>query len=108
MNAGRYSLTLVLLKRVRNGVDDYGQPNYIYKRAGFCAARQWQLTNADRSDRPIESQSNSVRLLCRAVTLEINQRIKWRNKQWRITASEERDGTSRDFDTLITVEPVDP
>jgi hypothetical protein len=106
MNAGRFALTLILLKRTRSGLDDYGQPNYVWKRSGFCAARQWQLTNDDRSDRPIESQSNSVRLLCRSVALEINQRIKWRNKQWRITAVEEREGTSRDFDSLITVEPV--
>lgn len=103
MNAGSFLQTLVILNRTfASTKDDFGHRDFQWKRSGYAAAKLFQNNSTEQANRPSETSSTSVRLLCRAVNLDTTQRIQWKNKTWRITAAETRDV----WDTLITVEPI--
>lgn len=103
MNAGRYPHTLTILQKTSSGKSSFGHSVVLWNEVGFAACRIWQDSNVERAARPVENTSRSVRLLCRAVTLDASKRVIWNGQTYRIALAEWRDA----WDTLITIEPVE-
>jgi len=101
-NAGDYPYTIEVLKRTSGAADTHGHKQNTWTKIGMAAARRWQTSNSERSNAPLETASSSVRLLCRAVTIDTNQRVRFEGKLYKVTASELRDR----WDSLITIEPT--
>lgn len=100
-NAGEYPYTIEVLQRVETGErDKYGHKTIEWKRFRYCAARRWSMTNAERSSSPLENQSATIRLLCRAQNIGPEHRVNFDGQSYKVTASE----TYKKWDSLISLE----
>ena len=102
-DAGQFPLTIEIWSRKDTGTKNAsGHAQFKWLVSGRAAARRWSMTNDERTQSPVEYQSRTLRLLCRACTINTNQQVRYDGQLYRVTASESRDL----WDCLITLEPI--